>query len=101
VTAKEQPPMQLQTGVLDIKFDELVALIFRDVGPILLEIYRVYFQHEVKGYKSGMSEDLMWKQNEKQVFDFMKDFDIFPSLLSKSVAFKIFTHTQDSDEVYK
>ena len=26
-------------GILDIKFDELVSLVFRDVGPILLEIY--------------------------------------------------------------
>ena len=26
-------------GVLDIKYDELVSLVFRDVGLILLEIY--------------------------------------------------------------
>ena len=26
-------------GILDIKFDELMALVFCDVGPILLEIY--------------------------------------------------------------
>ena len=31
----------------------------------------------------------------------MKDFDIFPSLLSKSVAFKVFNHTKESEEVYK
>mmetsp|Transcript_34707 Transcript_34707/g.53237 ORF Transcript_34707/g.53237 Transcript_34707/m.53237 type:complete len:109 (+) Transcript_34707:1743-2069(+) len=48
-----------------------------------------------------MPEDLMWKLNEKQVFEFMKDFDIFPSLLSKSVAFKIFNHSRESEEIYK
>ena len=35
--------------VYDIRFDELVALVMRDVGSILLEIYIAHFPHEVKG----------------------------------------------------
>ena len=58
-------PRGFQGGVLEIKFDELVAIVFRDVGPILLEIYKVYFSHEVKGQQGGMLADLMWKMNEK------------------------------------
>jgi len=54
--------------VLDVKFDELVALVFRDVGSILLEVYKAYFPNEVKGERGGMLEEVMWKTNEKQVF---------------------------------
>ena len=49
----------------DIKFDELVALIYRDVGVVLLDVYKAYFPNEVKGDKGGMSEEYMWRQNEK------------------------------------
>ena len=84
--------------MLEIKFDELVAIVFRDVGPILLEIYKVYFSHEVKGQQGGMLEDLMWKVNEKQVFEFLRDYDMCPSLLSKSAAFQVYQHTKDAME---
>ena len=36
-------------GILEGKHDELVSLVFRDVGIIILEIYQVYFPHEVLG----------------------------------------------------
>lgn len=85
-------------GVLDIKFDELASLVFRDVGPILLEIYQVYFSHEVKGNQGGMLEETMWKINEKSVFEFMKEYDICPSLLSKSAAHQVYQHTKDARE---
>ena len=52
-------------GILDIKYDELVALIYRDVGAILLEVYKVYFPNEVKGERGGMLEETMWRSNEK------------------------------------
>ena len=74
-------------GIIDIKFDELVALVYRDVGGVLLEVYKMYFPNEVKGGQGSMLEETMWKYNEKNYFEFMKDFDICPSLLSKSVAF--------------
>jgi hypothetical protein len=84
-------------GILDIKFDELVALIFRDVGSILLEVYKAYFPNEVKGERGGMLEETMWSLNQKQIFEFMHEFDICPSLLSKSVAFQVFSHTKDAE----
>ena len=76
-------------AVLDIKFDELVSLVFRDVGLILLEIYQAYFSHEVKGNQGGMPEDTFWKLNERGLFDFLRDYDICPNLLSKSAAFQV------------
>lgn len=85
-----------QGGVLDIKFDELVALVLRDVGLILLEIYQVYFSHEVKGNQGGMPEDMLWKLNERCLFEFLKEYDICPNLLSKSAAYQVMQHTKDS-----
>lgn len=87
-----------QGGILDIKFDELVSLVFRDVGPILLEIYQVYFSHEVKGNQGGMPEDTFWKLNEKSLFEFLRDYDICPSLLSKSAAYQVFYHAKNAKQ---
>ena len=39
----------------------------------------------------------MWRSKEKQIFEFMHEFDICPSLLSKSVAFQVFSHTKDAE----
>jgi hypothetical protein len=78
----------------------LVALVFRDVGPILLEVYQVYFPHEVLGSQTqgiGMPVEKVWRENEKKLFEFFKDYDICPSLLSKSMTFQIYQHTKSLD----
>ena len=77
-------------AIFDVRFDELVALVLRDVGPILLEIYQAHFPHEVKGNQGGMPEDTMWKVSEKNLFELLKEYEICPSLLNKSVAFQIY-----------
>ena len=74
-------------GLLEIRFDELVALVLRDVGLVMLDVYQVVFAHEVKGNTGGMPDEALWKMNEKNLFEFLKEYDICPSLLSKSVAF--------------
>lgn len=84
-------------GVLDIKFDELVSLVYRDVGHVLLEIYQVYFTHEVKGNNGGMPEEMFWKLNERSLFDFLRDYDICPNLLSKSAAYQVLQHSRNSN----
>lgn len=30
------------------EFDELVSILLRDVGKVLLDIYQLYFEHELK-----------------------------------------------------
>ena len=67
-----------------------MAMVFKDVGPILLEIYQVYLPHEVQGHQGGMPLELIWKENEKKLFEFFKEYDICPSLLSKSITFQIY-----------
>lgn len=85
-------------NAFEIKFDELVALVLRDVGSILLDIYQVFFAQEVKGNTGGMPEEDLWKMNEKNLFEFLKEYDICPSLLSKSVAFQVYLHTKNAKE---
>ena len=31
-----------------LEFDELANILLRDVGKVLLDIYQLYFQHELK-----------------------------------------------------
>ena len=45
-----------------------------------------------------MPDETLWKANEKNLFEFLKEYDICPSLLSKSVAFSIYLHTRNSKE---
>lgn len=85
-------------GQNDLKFDELVALVLKDVGMVLLDIYEVYFPQEVKGNLGGMPPDAVWKANEKSIFDFLKEYDIWPSLLNKSTSFQIYHNTKIEDE---
>jgi hypothetical protein len=57
--------------MLELEYDELVALVMKDVGSTLHEIYTVYFPHEVRavvGNKSGMPVDKAWKENETKLF---------------------------------
>ena len=43
-----------------------------------------------------MPDDALWKANEKNLFEFLKEYDICPSLLGKSVAFQLYLHTRNS-----
>ena len=62
-------------------------MVFRDVGGILLEIYQVYFGHEVKGTFGGMPLDAMWHASERSLFEFLNEYDVCPALLSKPATF--------------
>ena len=61
--------------------------ILTSISPILFDIYRVYFPHEV-----SISEDLRYVQDYslKQFFLFIKEFEIAPGLLSKSLCYNIY-----------
>ena len=59
----------------------------RHVGSVLYEIYKIYFEHEYRGNEQLEKLD---KINEKKIFEFLRDFDIFPTLISKSVSYKIY-----------
>jgi len=62
---------------------------------VLHELYQVYFEHEIRG--SYDSQQLR-KMSEKVVFEFLKEFDICPTLITKSVAYKVFLASINSQQ---
>ncbi len=69
-----------------------------NVGRVLLEVYSVYFEDEIRG---NYQEQQMVKLSEKVLFEFLRDYDICPNLLSKSIAYQIFQATLIShNQVY-
>ena len=77
----------------DIDYDELAHILLNSVGQVLLEIYYIYFEHETRG---NYDDNSMKKINEKVIFEFLRDYDICPTLVSKGTAHKIFLASLDS-----
>lgn len=72
--------------------------ILTSICPILFDIYRVYFPHEV-----SIAENASYvKENsQKSLFQFCRNFDIAPGLISKPIVYQIFqseTLREDVDE---
>ena len=63
--------------------EELLALI----APIMFDIYRVYFPFELS---LAENVNFVLENSKKQYFIFLKDFDLCPTLISKSTSFQIF-----------
>lgn len=63
------------------------------MGSVLLDIYQVYFLHEFRGSES---EEVVSKINEKAVFEFFREYDICPSLLTKGVAYKLYLQSYEN-----
>ena len=68
-------------------YSNLCEEILISTVPILFDIYKVYFPHEI-----SISDNINYIQENsiKQYFEFVKDFDITPGLLSKSIIYQIF-----------
>lgn len=62
---------------------------------MLHELYQIYFQHEIRGNYDFVQ---LRKMSEKVVFEFLKEFDICPSLITKSVAYKVFLASVNSQQ---
>ena len=66
---------------------------------MLLEIYFIYFDHEIRG---NYDDANLKKINEKVLFEFLRDYDICPTLVSKGVAYKIFLAClESSHQIYQ
>jgi len=62
-------------------------LLIISVGSILMEVYYIYFDQEIRG---NYDYSQLLKLNEKSLFEFLRDYDICPTLVSKGIAYKIF-----------
>lgn len=82
----------------NIKFDELCNYLIRNVGPVLYEIYAAYFPWEIANSTiyNGCGD-----RSEKAYKEFLKDFDICPSIITKTMAFQLWNSvTELQSETY-
>ena len=64
------------------EFDELVSILLRDVGRVLLTTYQLYFEHEIK-CTGVQSESEILRTSQKNLFNLLKEFDICPGIVAK------------------
>jgi hypothetical protein len=69
------------------------------VGPVLLDIYRFSFTNETQG-SLDESNPAHWNQSLKCLFEVLREYDVYPSLVSKSILFIVFNHTKENPNVY-
>jgi hypothetical protein len=65
-------------------------------NSILLTIYKVYFPHEIN---SNENIHVMNKKSLNSVFKFMKEFDICPAILSKTIIMQIYQSLTDNNTI--
>jgi hypothetical protein len=76
--------------------DPNIEDIFLDVCPVLYNIYRVYFPHEI-----SLAEDFEFvKENSfKQYLKFIRDFELCPNFITKSAAFSIYQSEEEQESI--
>ena len=79
--------VQQLDNIDNILYSNICEEILISIVPILFEIYKIYFSHEI-----SISDNIDYIKNNsiKQYYEFIKDYDITPGLLSKSVSFQIY-----------
>ena len=71
----------------DITLEKDTIELLSNSCPILFEIYKAYFPWEV----SYIENDLFIKENsDKSYSNFLKEFDLLPALISRSLAYQIY-----------
>ena len=87
--AKGKQTQENSHGTTIFEYDELVSILLRDVGKVLLDIYQIYFEHELKCGGVQSDQEIL-KTSQKNLFNFLKDFEICPNVVNKQAAYKIF-----------
>lgn len=79
-------------NIEQIIFEKNIQEILVKVSPILFEVYKAYFPFEI-----SLSEDLNYVKDQsfKTYFIFLKNFDLYPSLVSKPLAFQIYQSEEE------
>lgn len=70
----------------DVQFDEICNYLIRNVGTVLYEVYAAYFPWEIANSTvfSGLED-----RSEKAYKEFLKEFDMCPSVITKTMAFQL------------
>ncbi len=64
-----------------------IILIIQKNAKVLFDIYKMYFKHEI-----SISQEMNFiiSNSEKKIFEFAKDFDISPGLITKSLLLSLY-----------
>jgi hypothetical protein len=82
-----------RTSIVNINIDGLILSnnrieeVLKGVAPVIYDIYKVYFPWEIS---LTQNESFLKENSLKTYFVFLKDFDLCPSLISKSSSFIIY-----------
>jgi hypothetical protein len=89
---KSQPNLIKVPYVDEIIFDIKIMEILESIATVLFDVYKVYFVHE-----TSMSQDENYIKNMsyKNFFIFIKDFDLYPGLITKQAAFHIYRSEEE------
>ena len=81
----------------EIKENKLVTKIFNSIINILNGIYQAYFTFKIK--KTFQDSKQEHQRCEKSLFEFLRDFEIFPMLVNKSKVYNLWIQiTEKSNE---
>jgi hypothetical protein len=67
---------------VQFEYDELVSILLRDIGKVLLSVYQLYFEHELKS-SNTQSDQFLLKASQKNLFNFLRDFEVCPGIVTK------------------
>jgi len=88
----------------EIKEDKIVVKLFNSIINILHDIYKKYFIFKIKKSNEGKKMEMqIW---ENSLFEFLRDFEIFPALINKSKVYSLWTQVLEKindgrDPIYK
>lgn len=74
----------------DVKHDDIVDELFTHHINLLYDIYHSYFTFRLDRVEKGATKEA--QRCEKYLFEFLRDFEICPKILSKSAVFNVWTH---------
>jgi len=72
---------------------ENVLLVLRSVHTLLLKIYQTYFPWEIR---TCLEPNVAKQRTELALFTFLKEFDVCPSIMTKSSAYMIWTEVMET-----
>ncbi|CAI2361367.1 unnamed protein product [Moneuplotes crassus] len=90
----------------EIKENKIVTKLFNSIIVILHDIYQKYFTHKIKKSYHSLKEEM--QESEKTLFEFLRDFEIFPQIINKSKVYNLWTQitekttsSEKKDPIYK
>lgn len=77
----------------DFTFETDTEILLAEIAPVMFDIYRVYFPFELS---LAENSNFVIENSQKYYFLLLKDFDLCPTIVSKSTSFQIFQTEMNS-----